>query len=83
MRISDEESIVSVNGSAFVKTRSTSDALVHLLSLYYILDVDWPECSALGLHVLAWLIFDDRRVPPRLMEAVNSAMAGLFALQQS
>ena len=50
------------------------EAMVAFLSMFYLLDFDYPRCHENGLLVLQRLVFNDANVPEDAAASFNAAM---------
>ncbi len=51
------------------------EALLALIGLFYLLDVDYPPEHELSLTILHYLVFGDKAVPSALVKPFNAVLA--------
>ena len=49
-----------------------SKAFVVFMSLFYLMDLDYPQSHEVALTIMQYLIFEDKKTPVELIKAVDA-----------
>ena len=58
-----------------IQIEGFSEAILALIAVFYLLDIDYPKSHELGLTVLQHLIFEDTSSPGDLLNTINSTLS--------
>ena len=47
------------------------EAFITYMSLYYLMDVDYPQSQEVSLTIMQYIIFHDKKTPPDVMKALD------------
>ena len=58
-----------------IKKENIAEAILTLIGMFYLLDIDYPKQHEVGLTMMQNLFFDDTSTPGDLIDTISSLMA--------
>ena len=72
----DKNVIILVCGSCIITRLPLYDimeAFIAYMSLYYLMDVDYPQSQEVSLSIMQYIIFHDKKTPADVMKALDTS----------